>query len=106
MPNLVASFHSLTPPLRTWRSTLWIHLGVLVFTPGKSLPLVAATLPVAVMKSQLSVLGSRNTSIAWTAVPLSNLETPALRAGRSSPVSQAGPLLGVTGGFRPAKLGA
>ena len=35
-----------------------------------------------------------------------NSFTPALRAGRSRPVSQAGPLLGLSGAFRVAKFGA
>src|ERR1035438_4050967 len=95
MPNLVASLNSLTPPLRTWRSTLWTHLGSAPLLPGKSLPLVAAILPSSVTKSQLSVLGSRKTSMLWTLVVFSHFSTPALRAGRSRPVFQSGPLLGL-----------
>src|SRR5262245_8524059 len=102
MPYFCASLKSLTPPLRTCRSTEWTHLGVLLVAPGKSLPLHEAIKPWFVMNSQLSTLGSRKTSMLWTFVVLSHLATPAFRVGRSSPVFHSGPLLGLSGGLMPA----
>src|ERR1019366_1818665 len=105
MPNLAASFHSLTPPLRAERSTLWIHLGVLPAAPGNNLPVVAAMWPCSVMKSQLSAFGSRKTSMLWTLVVFMNSFSPALRAGRSNPVNHFGPRLALSGSVNPAKFG-
>src|SRR5436309_2250159 len=105
MPYFLASFQSLTPPLRQERSKLCSHLGALVAEPDLLLAGATARLPFSVTNTQFSTFGSRKTSRLWTFVSLENVFSPALRAGRSRPVSHSGPLLSLRGGLSAWKPG-